>query len=172
GGLGDFTHPGWQLLYWVLTEPAGMARFAPGWQNSGVLEAAFDQLSDAILLYDRNYVITGANAAAEKLFGIPAEEMVGRECREVFHCAECEPDCGLLAGVSEFPPPSNTALRLKTDNGRERLAVIRTRQVYSPSGEVAGAVVTIKDVTEESASQKREVIAESPQMREVIWLSS
>lgn len=133
-----------------------------------MLEAVFDQLSDAILLYDKNYVITGANAAAEKLFGIPAEEMVGRECREVFHCSGCEPDCGLLAGISEYPPTSNTTLRLNTDNGRERLAVIRTRQVYSPSGEVTGAVVTIKDVTEESASQKREVIAESPSMREVM----
>jgi len=145
-----------------------MARLAPQWQDSSVFEAVFDQLSDAILLYDKNYIITGANAAAEKLFGIPAEEIVGKECREVFRCAECEPGCGLLAGISEMPPTSNTTLRLHTDNGRERLAVIRTRQVHNRSGEVTGAVVTIKDVTEETAAQKREVIAESPSMREVM----
>jgi len=132
------------------------------------LEAVFEQLSDALLLYDRNYIITGVNSAAERLFGIPADEMVGRECREVFRCTDCEPGCGLLSGMSDLPSSSNTTLRLHTDNGRERLAVIRTRQILNADGDVTGAVATIKDVTEEAAAQKREVIAESPGMREVL----
>jgi transcriptional regulator with PAS, ATPase and Fis domain len=71
---------------------------------------------------------------------------------------------GLNPGTSS---PLNT-IRLHTDNGRERLAVIRTTQVRSSDGEVQGVIATIKDITEEVAPQKREVIAESSQMRELL----
>ena len=38
-----------------------MSKLIPEWQRASVLEAVFDQLSDAILLYDKNMVITGIN---------------------------------------------------------------------------------------------------------------
>jgi two-component system response regulator AtoC len=145
-----------------------MSKLVPEWQRAGVLEAVFDQLSDALLLYDSDFVITGVNSAAEKLFGTTAEEMVGRKCREVFRCAECEPGCGMLVGISEAPTMSNSTVRLHTENGRERLAVIRTRQLPDGAGRAAGAVATIKDITEEVAAQRREVIAESHSMAELL----
>jgi two-component system response regulator AtoC len=145
-----------------------MSKLVPEWQRAGVLEAVFDQLSDALVLYDNYYVITGVNSAAEKLFGATAEEMVGRACREVFRCGECEPGCGILVGLSEMPSMSNSTVRLHGENGRERLAIIRTRQLYDDAGRTAGAVATIKDITEEVAAQSREIIAESQSMGEVL----
>jgi transcriptional regulator with PAS, ATPase and Fis domain len=50
----------------------------------------------------------------------------------------------------------------------ERLVVMRTNQMFDDAGELAGVVATIKDITEEAAPQKREVIAESPCMREMM----
>ncbi len=99
---------------------------------------------------------------------MPAEEMVGRECREVFRCEECEPGCGHAVGALRHAFRLQLHLRLHTDNGRERLAVIRTRQIYDEDGQLTGAVATIKDITEEAAAQKREIIAESPGMRDVL----
>jgi two-component system, NtrC family, response regulator AtoC len=145
-----------------------VSRISPNWRRAGVLETVFDQLSEALLLCDKDFVIAGVNLAAEKLFGMRAEEMVGRECRDVFGCAECDPGCGLLSGMSDTPSGSNTTLRLHTDNGRERLAVIRTSQIYDEDGQFAGAVATVKDVTDESVAQQREVIAESPSMRDLL----
>jgi PAS domain S-box-containing protein len=60
------------------------------------MEAVFDQLSDAMVLYDADSTITGVNQAAERLFGMAAGEMVGRNCREVFRCGVCDEDCGVL----------------------------------------------------------------------------
>jgi two-component system response regulator AtoC len=145
-----------------------MSKVISEWQRGDVLEAVFDQLSDALVMYDKDFRITGVNSAAEKLFGMTAPEMVGRECREVFGCQECEPGCGFLVGLSDAPSVSNATVRVHTDNGRERLAVIRTRQLLDETGRATGAVATIKDITEEAASQKREVIAESQGMREVL----
>lgn len=143
-----------------------MAKLLPRWQSAKVLEAVFDQLSDALIIYDRDLRITGVNRAAERLLGLPAGEMIGRSCREVFHCAGCEQGCGLLEGLQDATP--HGTVRLHTEDGRERLVLIRTSQLFDEHGNLEGAVATVKDVTDELAPMKREIIAESPAMREVI----
>jgi len=145
-----------------------MSKLVPDWQRASVLEAVFDQLSDALLLYDGNNVITGVNQAAEKLFGMTAEEMVGRTCSDVCRGGPCEPGCGMKMGLEQASSITNSTVRLHSDNGGERLAVIRTRQLYDDSGQMSGVVATIKDITEEAAPQNREIIAESQSMKEVL----
>ena len=63
-----------------------MSKLTPDWHRTSVLEAVFDQLSDALVLYDPDFRITGVNRAAEKLFGMSSEEMVGKHCQEIFRC--------------------------------------------------------------------------------------
>ncbi len=145
-----------------------MPKLTQEWRSTDLLEAVFDQLTDALIIYDPNRVITGVNRAAEKLFGMTAEEMVGRECGDVFRCAVCESNCGMQVGLTQLSGAPNGTVRLHTDNGRERLAVIRTAPVHTTEGKVGGIVVTVKDVTEETEPQKREVIAESQSMRDVM----
>jgi PAS domain S-box-containing protein len=144
------------------------ARLSPKWQQAKVLEAVFDHLSDALILYDNQRLITGMNRAAERLFGISAEEMVGHNCRDVFRCDGCEPTCGLVEGLASTATVPHASVRLHTDDGRERLVLIRTSQIYNDRGEVEGAIATVKDITEEVTPIKREVIAESPGMREAL----
>jgi len=145
-----------------------MSKLTPDWQQSHILEAVFDQLSDALVLYSPDYTITGVNRAAEKLFGVSSEEMIGRHCQEVFRCGVCEPGCGMLVGLNQHGASPHSTIRLHTDNGMERLVVMRTTQMFTEDGRLEGVVATIKDVTEEAAPQKREVIAESPLMREAL----
>jgi PAS domain S-box-containing protein len=145
-----------------------MRKLMPRWQRANVLEAVFDQLSDGLVLYDPDLTITGVNAAAERLFGLTSEEMVGRNCNDVFRCAICEPGCGMLVGINQPAPAAQSTIRLTADNGRERLALVRTTQILNDEGKLEGVAATIKDVTEEVAPQKREVIAESQSMREVM----
>src|SRR5215472_17382836 len=145
-----------------------MSKLTPGWQKTGVLESVFDQLSDALILYDPEFCITGVNRAAEKLFGMSSEEMLGKHCQEIFGCSICEPGCGVLIGLNQPPSGPNCTVRLRTENGMERLVVMRTAQMFDDSGQVSGVIATIKDITEEAAPQKREVIGESPAMRDVM----
>ena len=145
-----------------------MPKISPAWQSARALEAVFEQLSEAVILYDKDLRIAGINPAAEKLFGISSEEMLGRRCRDVFRCASCENECGMIEGLKHSSGSPLNTVRLHTGNGLERLAVIRTSPIYSESGGIDGVVATIKDITEEVAPQKREVIAESAQMREVM----
>jgi PAS domain S-box-containing protein len=141
---------------------------APLWERPEVLQAVFDQLSDAIFVYDKDLNIIGINQAAQRLFGMTAEEMVGRHCKDLFRCTVCEPSCGLVQGVGESACIPSGTIRLHTDNGRERMVVIRTVQFFDDHGELEGVVATVKDITEEAEPSKRQVIAESQAMREVL----
>ncbi|MCX8038936.1 MAG: sigma 54-interacting transcriptional regulator, partial [Candidatus Sumerlaeia bacterium] len=96
-----------------------------------------------------------------------AEELVGRDFRQMFHCEECEPGCGLHPGLVQLNG-HNGAVRLHTPNGFERLVVLKTTPFRSADGSLEGFLATIKDVGAEVESQKREIIAESPAMREVL----
>ncbi len=144
-----------------------MAKLNTAWQTPDLLVQIFDSVSEALVLYDREHVIRGVNAAAEQLLGMAAEDLVGRDCRQMFHCQECEPGCGLHPGLVQLNG-SNGAVRLHTSNGFERLVVLKTTPFRSTDGSLEGFLATIKDVGAEIESQKREIIAESPAMREVL----
>lgn len=144
-----------------------MTKLSTEWQTASVLEAVFDQISDALVLYDTNHIITGVNAAAERLFGMTAEELVGSDCHKMFRCQQCEPGCGMHTGLLSSNG-SNATIRLRSANGLERLVVIRTAHVVKEDGSVQGVVATIKDITDEAEPQKREIIAASPAMIEML----
>ena len=76
-----------------------------------MLESVFDQLSDALVLYDPEFRITGVNRSAEKLFGMSSEEMLGKHCQEIFNCAFCEPGCGVLVGLNQAPDAPHSTVR-------------------------------------------------------------
>jgi PAS domain S-box-containing protein len=138
------------------------------WQRPEILAAVFDQLSDAVFLYDKNLRIVGVNQSAQRLFGMSADEMVGKHCQEVFHCSVCEPSCGMMQALGESACLPSGTVNLRMENGRERMVVIRTVQVFDDSGAVEGVVATVKDITDEVEPAKRQIIAESQGMREVL----
>src|SRR5262249_24817618 len=113
-----------------------MSRLAAEWHEARVLEAIFDQLSDALVLYDPDLTIPAVNQAAENLFGMPADEMVGKSCREVFRCGICEPGCGMLVGLNQPVAAAGCTVRLHTASGQERLAIIHTSQVLDEDGKI------------------------------------
>lgn len=144
-----------------------MSRLMAEWQRADVLAAVFDKLSDALVLYDKNLIITGVNQAAERLFEMTADAMVGHSCRDVFRCSTCDNGCGMLLGMKAATVP-NCTVRIHTSGGLERLAIIKTTQVFDENGDAEGTIATVTDITEEMAPQKREVIAESPVMRDLM----
>jgi PAS domain S-box-containing protein len=138
------------------------------WQRPEILEAIFDQLSDGLFIYDKNLRIVGVNQSAQRLLGMTAEEMIGKHCQEVFHCNPCEPSCGMLQALGESACLPSGTVNLRTENGLERMVVIRTVQIHDEAGALEGVVATVKDITEEAEPSRRQIIAESQAMREVL----
>ena len=145
-----------------------MAHLSTKWQRPEILESIFDQLSDALFVYDQGLHIVGVNQAAQRLFGMSSEEMVGKHCQDLFRCTACEPNCGMLQGLGESACLPTGTVNIHLENGRERMVVFRTVQLLSDSGELEGVVATVKDITEEAEPAKRQIIAESQAMRDVL----
>lgn len=145
-----------------------MAKLDPQWRHPQLLEAVFDQLSDALLLYDRNHVIKGANRAAEQLLGLTAEALIGRSCREIFRCSECDPACGVLVSLGDLPKVPLATVKLHLPHGMEKTVLVRTSQLLNEAGELEGVVAAIQDVSEEYEPHRRQIIAESPAMHELM----
>jgi PAS domain S-box-containing protein len=135
-----------------------MSKLAPGWQKTSVFETVFDQLSDALILYDPEFRITGVNRPAEKLLGKSSEELLGKHCQE-------------LLGLENPPFTAYRTLRLNIGNGLGRLVAMRTTQIFDDGGRLAGMAAAIRDITERTFSlEQHAVIAESPLMRDILKL--
>ena len=148
-----------------------MSKLAPNWQKTTVFEAVFDQLRDALVLYDSEFRITGVNRPAEELFGKTAEEMVGSHCQEIFRSVVSRPGCEALLGLEKACPTAQQTLCLDIGNGLERLVAMRTSQVFDEGGRLAGGAAAIRDITERTSPPHRHtVIAESPVMLEILKL--
>jgi two-component system response regulator AtoC len=145
-----------------------VSRFSTNWQRPEILESIFDQLSDALFVYDKALNIVGLNQAAQRLFGMSAEEMIGKQCHELFRCTSCEDECGLVKGLAESACLPSGTVSLHLENGRQRMVVIRTVQLLDQNGDLEGVVATIKDITEEADEDKRQIIAESPAMQDLL----
>ena len=145
-----------------------MSLFSSNWQRPEILESIFDQLSDALFIYDKGLRIVGVNQAAQRLFGMAAEEMIGKHCKELFRCSSCEPNCGMVQGLGESACLPAGTVNIHLENGRERMVVIRTIQLLDQAGDPEGVVATIKDITEEAEPSKRQIIAESHAMLELL----
>jgi PAS domain S-box-containing protein len=134
-----------------------MSKLAPGWQKISVFETVFDQLPDALILYDPEFRITGVNRSAEKLLGKSSAEMLGKHCQEVL-------------GLEKAPSAAHQMLRLHIGNGLERSVAMRTSQIFDDGG-LVGMAATIRDITERvSPLEQHTVVAESPLMLEILRL--
>ena len=63
-----------------------MSLLSSKWQRPEILESIFDQLSDALFVYDKSLRIVGVNQVAQRLFGMSAEEMIGSDARATQFC--------------------------------------------------------------------------------------
>lgn len=145
-----------------------MSKLLERWQQPGIMEAVFDQLTDALILYDSSMTIAGMNRAAERLLGMSAESAVGVHCHDVFQCATCDHDCGMLVGIGQPNGIANGTVHFRTGNGMERMAVIRTTLLHDDHGKLNGAVATIKDITDEAAPRSRDIVGESQAMKDIM----
>jgi PAS domain S-box-containing protein len=144
-----------------------MSKLVAAWQGTNMLEALFEQLPEPYILYDETLTIAGLNTAAERMLCRSADEIVGRRCRDVFHCVACEPDCGFCLGLKEAAAVNNSIVRIYEKNGQERVAILRTVPVRTACGR-RGVVARIDDVSDDFAAQPQEVVAESRSMRDIM----
>ncbi len=145
-----------------------MARLDAQWRSAELLEMVFDQLGEALLLYDKDQMIRGANRAAVRLLGRGADGLVGKSCREVLRCSVSEPAGEGVESLGDVGHLPQATLKLHGTNGKHKIVVVRSTRILGEDGSLVGVAATIHEVAGEQEPRGIEIIGESPAMHELM----
>jgi PAS domain S-box-containing protein len=122
-------------------------------EKEGVLRAIFQAVAEPLFLLDRERKIVACNEAAAQQAGRGAQELVGvamSECLAAVVPAEvCEQRMAQIAEVFRRAAPV-----CSTDEPAGRVYENAICPVLEGNGQVAGVIVTIRDITEYRRAQK------------------
>lgn len=112
------------------------------------LDAIIDSSSDGLLICDADGTVIRINPASEKINGVTAEEVVGRNLRELLQDGIFESSAGLEA--------IRTGEKVSLlQNSRGRKLIFTATPVLNREGEVVRAVVTENDISEIDRLQRQ-----------------
>lgn len=114
------------------------------------LAAIVEHSSDAIVSKDLDGNVLSWNAAAERLFGVPASEMIGQSIRRIIPADRQAEEDSILARVrsGELIPKFET-MRLGADGGEIPVA-ITVSPIRDASGAIVGASKIANDLREQA----------------------
>lgn len=109
------------------------------------LENIFSSISDMVFFTDKNYSIKKINQAVVDKLGLPAEQIVGRKCYEMFHgMDEPWPTCPHHKTVEDMKAHVE---ELEDENLRGTY-LTSTSPIFDSEGVFLGTVHVVRDVTE------------------------
>ena len=107
-----------------------------------------DNLTDGVLAHDLDRRIYFFNRAAQRITGFDYAEVVGRDCHEVFPGRFCGGDCSFCeSGVQAHTRLRYPQTFIRRDGERRDLEM-SVVTINTPVGEVTGALVIFRDLTE------------------------
>lgn len=133
---------------------------------SGVLHALFvtrrnfelivDNLGEGVIAHAASRRIFYFNQAAERMTGMRREDVLGRDCHEVFQGRLCGPACAMCAGDDPAQPRGarDTVLFVRSD-GEERTLEKVSSPLADLDGQHVGGLVSLKDITELDTLKRR-----------------
>jgi PAS domain S-box-containing protein len=136
-------------------------------ETKNFLESVIDKAGDAISVIDLEGKILHWNEGAERLYGTPREEALGKT---LSHCLYTEDERGLreeertlrelLARVrkGEVIPPTERKRRLR--DGREIVAQMTLSPLKDAEGRIIGATRICRDITHLKRAEERLMMAE------------
>jgi PAS domain S-box-containing protein len=142
-------------------------------------ENIFDSLSEGIMAHDLDRRVFYFSRGAEKITGVKPEEVLGRDCHELFTPRMCGDQCA-FCDTCENPDirDSSFASILTTHDNRRREITITRFPMKDDTGHIIGVILSLNDVTrlhelEEKLGETQSfsgIIGQDHSMREVFQL--
>ena len=131
------------------------------------LAAIVESSEDAIIGKDTNGIITNWNGGAAKVFGYPAEEMVGRSIAPLLPSDRLDEEDHILARMRRGETVEHLETVRKRKDGRLIDVSITVSPIKDAAGNVIGASKIARDISEQKAleqqlrqSQKMEAVGQ------------
>jgi len=108
-----------------------------------------NEVNDAVISTDENYRITSWNRAAERMYGLSAEQAIGKETSQVIPNPKREEARRTLAATGAW----RGEVAWVREDGRELVTEHSASVIRSAEGTHVGAVVIVRDITERKRSE-------------------
>jgi len=119
------------------------------------MDMIVDNISDGLLVHDLKRTIVFFNPAAEHLTGYTSDEVIDRNCHDVFAGNLCGGKCVLPDGPCEIQESSREGIMITHRDGSEVTVERCIRKLVNMEGEGVGAVVLFRDKTREHRLAQR-----------------
>jgi two-component system sensor histidine kinase UhpB len=110
-------------------------------------ERLVDNISEGIVIQDKNGIITSANEKFLGMIGYKREEVVGRPITELLGEGWLRKDEGPKAGVEEDRWKS-VELAWKRKDGKSIYTILSRKPIYDVKGRFSGSVAVLTDITD------------------------
>ena len=131
-------------------------------EEQAYLAAIVESSDDAIISKDLNGVVRSWNAAAERMFGYSAEEVVGRPIRLIIPADRQAEEDDILARLRRGERVDHFQTVRRTKDGRFIDVALTVSPVRDASGRVIGASKIARDVTDQKrAAAERDRLLEA-----------
>lgn len=114
-----------------------------------------DNLKEGIIAHDLQRRIFFFNAEAERITGYHREEVLGRDCHEVFEAPFCGQRCSFCSGGPIVLDHASYPLNITTKKGEPRRLEFRATMMRGDGGDYVGVLAAFSDVTEFLELQRR-----------------
>jgi PAS domain S-box-containing protein len=136
-----------QLLAQDLIEQGYMAALTQARKNA---ELVMDNMHEGILAHDLNRRIFFFNQAAEEITGFSRQEILGKDCHDIFAGGICSKNCSFKeAGQEPCLPKSPYALAIMNQDGQSRQLEMSVVEIKNFFGAPIGIVASFRDLTRE-----------------------
>jgi PAS domain S-box-containing protein len=117
------------------------------------LAAVVENSADAMMSMTLEGVVTSWNKAAERLFGLASDQAVGRRFGTLLEAVgEPQDERQLLARIAELDSIERL-ITVRRSRGETLSLAISASAIRRPDGTVAGAAMTVRDITESLSAQ-------------------
>jgi len=108
-------------------------------------EDTFDTITDMITIHDKQYNITRANRAAQKLFGKSFSETINQKCFQYYHGKDAPPEnCRSCESLETGKPVSFEVFEPHLDKFLE----VRAMPQFDSDNKMTGLIHIVRDITE------------------------
>lgn len=112
-------------------------------------DALLDGMSEGVLAHDLNRRIFYYSKGMEQLTGIPRDQVIGKDCHEIFHPRLCGGDCSFLGErrTREAPVPRRYSSVIVDSKGERRELDLSLNVIKGSGTEPMGVVASVTDQT-------------------------
>ena len=133
-------------------------------------EDLIDSLADGVFSVDQDLFIRRFSRNMEHMLGIPAEEAIGKQCREVLRGTKCDTDCPLEWSRKNESPVTGCLERLMSRDGKSIPVSITTGFLRNEPDFERGLFGVVSDQSE--VEQLRQKLERQPVFEEMIGESA